>query len=590
MQRTFESPSESALARVFTGQRAAKGVVWFSLPGGRPLFRKGQAADTLYFLRSGRLAVSREGEDGKPHLIGVIRPGEPAGEMALIADAPHTATITALRDSEVLALSRDAFLAEARRHPEVMAELARLMVLRTRKNHTPEGVSEPTVYGFAGVAPGAQVRTLVEDIAACALEMGVSAIVVGSENEHQTAEWFTRIEQGHDLVLLAAESGEVEWARLAARQVDRLFLVGRGDQTPPETLPEVAKVSVQLQRLTDLILIQRETAERPSGSAAWVEAFQPQRLFQVRKGRRDDVRRMARVVSGASIGLALSGGGARAYAHVGVLQAMKEAGEPIDFIAGASMGAIVAAGVAMGWPLEEVTERIRKAFVSSNPLADIDLPLVAMTKGLDVSRRLKEHFGDVDIADLWLPFFCTSSNLTTARAFVHQKGLVRRALRASAALPGILPPVAFGADVLVDGAVMCNLPTELMRAQHRGPVIGVDVAVSEGLSASDIERPPSTWKWLLSGEWRRGPPIVSILIRAATAPTARETAQSHEAADLLIIPEIKGVELRDWRAFDPAVAGGYSAAKLAFDRLERPLTQVRLHRKPPVQTLFDAPD
>ncbi|MBH9796776.1 cyclic nucleotide-binding protein, partial [Clostridioides difficile] len=70
----------------------------------------------------------------------------------------------------------------------------------------------------------------------------------------------------------------------------------------------------------------------------------------------------------------------------------------------------------------------------------------------------------------------------------------------------------------------------------------------EGLGAKDIKPPPSFLKWLITGEWRRGPPIVSILIRSATAPTARETAMAYEAADVLIVPKLEGIELRDWRA------------------------------------------
>ena len=127
---------------------------------------------------------------------------------------------------------------------------------------------------------------------------------------------------------------------------------------------------------------------------------------------------------------------------------------------------------------------------------------------------------------------------------------------------------------------MCNLPTELMRNWHRGTVVGVDVAMAEGLNAADIASPPSFTRWLLSGEWRHGPPIVSILIRAATAPTARETTMAHAACDLLIAPKIDGVELRDWRAFEPAVSAGYQATKAALERLDRPLS--RLRRAPDV--------
>ena len=95
--------------------------------------------------------------------------------------------------------------------------------------------------------------------------------------------------------------------------------------------------------------------------------------------------------------LVLSGGGARAYAHIGAIRALREAGTPIDLLGGTSMGAIIAAGVAMEWPDEEISRRIRHAFVDSSPLSDIALPMIAMTQGRLVRERLQEHFGEVMI-------------------------------------------------------------------------------------------------------------------------------------------------------------------------------------------------
>ena len=388
-----------------------------------------------------------------------------------------------------------------------------------------------------------------------------------------------RVERDHEVVLMAADIQEPDWAHQCVRQVDRLMLIARADTPAPRSPPAVAQTALQMHRQTDLILLQPTDAVRPTGSDAWIDCVRALRHFHVRRSPRD-IQRIARVISGTSVGLALSGGGARAYAHVGVIRAFREAGHPVDFIAGASMGAVIAAGYAAGWDDKEITDRVTAAFVTSNPLGDLTFPMVAMTRGLTVKQRLRQHFGDLEIPDLWLPFFCTSSNLTTAQTFTHHRGKVRKALRASVALPGILPPVVMGQDVLVDGAVMCNLPTELMRNWHRGTVVGVDVAMAEGLNAADIASPPAFTRWLLSGEWRHGPPIVSILIRAATAPTARETTMAHAACDLLIAPKIDGVELRDWRAFEPAVAAGYQATRAALERLDRPLS--RLRRAPDV--------
>src|SRR4029453_11074368 len=123
-------------------------------------------------------------------------------------------------------------------------------------------------------------------------------------------------------------------------------------------------------------------------------AAEPARLFHLRRDHEGDLQRIARVLTGQSVGLVLSGGGARAYAHIGAIRALRDRKVPIDFVGGVSMGAIVAAGVAMGWDEEEMDRRIHEAFVDTSPLDDIALPLLAMTHGLKVGERLAHHFGD----------------------------------------------------------------------------------------------------------------------------------------------------------------------------------------------------
>jgi hypothetical protein len=88
-----------------------------------------------------------------------------------------------------------------------------------------------------------------------------------------------------------------------------------------------------------------------------------------------------------------------------------------------------------------------------------------------------------------------------------------------------------------------------------------------------VEAPASTWKWLLSGEWRRGPPIVSVLMRSATISTAHEQAAARAYTDILISPDIGPVEIREWKAYQPAVDAGYRAAQEALSKLDKPVTE-----------------
>lgn len=590
-RRKITDTLENTLARIFE-KSAASEASWFLLPGGGRLFSAGDEAETLYLLRAGRLGVFRREEGRESQFLGVVTPGEPVGEMAMIAGTAHTSTVVALRDSEILALPRESFFKAARDYPEVMTELARLMIRRAR---TPAGggqLSEPAVFGFIGLSDR-PVRPFVDLVEAEVAALGFSVKVVDSTALRSAASWFSSVEQSHDFVLYAAEAEEVNWARLCARQVDRLFLVGRLDETPPEASWWDAD-ALEEHRLIDLILIRRPAQDRPTGTAKWLDRLDPSRWFHVRGGYRPDAARIARVITGTSVGLVLSGGGARAFAHIGAVQALKDAKAPFDFFGAASMGATIAAGLAIGWDQEEMDRRMHKAFVDTNPLDDIAFPMFAMTKGKKVDARLEEHFGDVLIEDLPLPYFCVSSNLTTGTYQLHKRGLLRQALRASISLPGILPPVVMDGGVLVDGAVMRSFPADIMRAWHNGTVVGIDVTRARGIDPKILDNVPSIWRMLLTGAWHRGPPIVSIMMRSATITHAGELAQGRAATDLLVIPKPDGVEIRDWKAYDLAVDAGYQAMTEALSHLEGPVTMLRRRRlsyqpDEPIITLDDEP-
>lgn len=571
--RTHADTFGAALARVFEREAAGR-ASWFTLTSGEPLFRAGDASDTLYLLRSGRLGVYVGGVEGELELKGVIRPGEPVGEMALMAETPHTATVVALRDSEILALPRDAFLEAAQGHPDLLIELARLMVRRARDRS--EGGGHPTVFGFVS-ARDRPIRAFVERIAAGVTELGFTVQVVDHSALTSVGDWFARVEDSHDFVIYVAERDEPAWTALCMRQVDHLFLVGDTLSTPPRDLAPAGAPSIRRQA-RDLVLLRPRAVADPTNTRVWLDALAPNRWFQAQEGEAEDARRLARVITGTSVGLVLSGGGARAYAHIGAVRALRAAGVPFDFVGGASMGAVVGVGLALGWDDEEMERRIRAAFVESSPLSDIAFPIVAMTRARKVSRLLEEAYGDVLMEDLRLPFFCVSSNLTRGRVQLHRRGSVKAAIRASISLPGVMPPVVENGEVLVDGAVLDNFPTKPMRQLNAGPVVGIDLSRIRGVDAQTLESPPSWWRWLLSGEWKKGTPIVAILMRSATITTDAELESARAETDLLIQPTPSGVDIRDWKAYAPAVESGRLAAEAALASVRTPIPHLRRGR------------
>lgn len=566
-RRARDDKLEADLARLFEQRPEAS---WFTLTGGETLYRAGDPADTLYLVRSGRLGVFRKEEGKETEFVGVVTAGQPVGEMSLMAGTPHTSTVAALRDSAIMALPRDAFFKAAHRSPEVLGELARLMILRARDRAS--GAGDPSVFGFLSVRE-APIRAMIDRIAEAILGLGFTVQVIDQSALRSAADWFGRVEDAHDYVLYVAESSETAWSTLCARQVDRLFLVGDCLSTP--RLPPLPDhPDTETHRPTDLILL-RPTGQNTACTPTWIGSINPARWFHVTEGDGADESRIARVISGTSVGLVLSGGGARAYAHLGAIRALREAGTPFDFVGGSSMGGVMAAGLALEWGQEELEARIHAAFVKSSPLSDMAVPIIAMTQGRRVEALLAEHYGDVEISDLPLPFFCVSANITNSSYQVHRQGLLRQALRASISLPGVMPPVVQDGAVLVDGAVMKSFPADIMRAQHLGPVVGVDVSRARGVDPGTLENPKSWWRWILSGDWRQGPPIVSILMRSATISTAAELAATRAATDVLILPRLDGVEIRNWKAFEPAVAAGYEAATEVLSGLDGLISHIR---------------
>lgn len=532
-------------------------VEWISIPGGWPVFETGDAADAIYFVISGSLGAFRREPDGHHELLGYIRPGEPFGEMALIAGEPHGNSVYTLRDSELFRIERGAFNRLIRAHPALMNSLARVMLYRTRQTKRPGRRTNARLFTFVATSPTIDLtyraRTLRESIQ----KLGRSCAIVQEGQYDLTSNFCDELENKHDVVILLSRIEDSAWFRFCMRQADRLVVFGRTDARPSTPLIPQEPNAVRQMQLVDVVLL-RHGDDRPAATPSeWMAAANAARIFYWRNVDPDDCMRFARTLTGQSVGLVLSGGGARAYAHIGVVRALREARIPLDFLGGASMGAVVAACVAMGWSDDEIEARIRKAFVESNPLNDYVLPVVALTEGRKVDERLADNFGDVNIEDMRTPFFCVSTDLVAGKTLVHRAGRLRKHLRASISLPGILPPVVDGERILVDGAVLNNFPVDVMQDFHRGFTIGCDVARQTALTPEDYIDPPPFMGWVAQHGLRAAPPIAGLLMRSATLPMDIRGVAGEP--DMLILPDLRAVDLRDWRRYDDAVIAGYEA-------------------------------
>jgi NTE family protein len=535
-------------------------VLW--LPAGQNLFQEGDEPDALYVLAAGALAVLLRTPDvpeTEPHAwrwLGRVNAGETVGEMALLSGKKRNATVRALRDSEVLRFKRSDFEALMSTHAPAMLHVGRLAfqrleAIRGQDAHRPRtGKAFALVPLTAGVDMQEFALELVDSLA----RFGSVALLSEAQFAHLGSSDFHRMEQQHTYLVYLATHGHGSWTELCKRQSDDVLFVAS-----TQTQAELALATSALDPLKTMRLVLRHRAEVALGSAQrWLQHFPNARIHHVRS--LADIDRVARFLTANATGLVLGGGGARGFAHLGVIRALREAGLQIDTVAGTSIGAIVAAGVAMEWSDEELYFRYHRSFVQSNPLSDYTLPFVALVAGRRASARLREEYQQTMIEDLALPFFCISSNLSRGDVQEHRRGLLWRALRASIAIPGILPPVFSGGEVLVDGGVINNLPVEIMRRDLHGRLIGVDISGDYAIAAGveEFDLPPL---WRMSLDWFGGkrprPTILQILLRSGMVNSASKAEQNRRSSDLLIKPPVEQVELMDWKAFDRVIDIGY---------------------------------
>ncbi len=547
--RLFEGVPPASLDRLAAAMR------WICLPGGAVLLEAGESGDDAYLVLSGLLGV--RGADGR--LVARIAAGDSVGEMALLSGARRSATVVALRDCEIAVLPAAAFRDAVATDPGVALAFARGVVQRLAA--ATAGATAPVrarSLCLVPHGPGVDVASFAVELFEALEPLGRVELVWAVRGNEQPTAWFHAVEAGNDFVIYAAEHRPTAWTRLCVRQADALILLARADQPagPFEALEGCRTAASR----SELVLL-HERCVAPGRAAPWRTELPEAPIHHVAAG--EDTARVARLVTGRAVGLVLSGGGARGFAHIGVVRALREAGVPVDLVGGTSMGAIMGAGVAAGWETGEMLERFHRAFVASNPLSDFTFPLVSLVAGREVGRRLRAQFGDVAVEDLRLPFFCVSTNLSAGRAEVHETGPLWPALRASVAIPGVLPPVISRGEVLVDGGTMNNLPVDEMRSRARGRIVGVDVGADRafGCDLDEVEL-PSLWQcWR---ERRRRPGILRILWRAGMVNSAHTALAQRDQADLLLRPALESVDLLDWRAFPRAVEIGYRAAREAL--------------------------
>jgi NTE family protein len=544
------------------------------LRSGESLYAEGDPPSHFYLVLSGRLRVMSQDT-----LLGYVGRLEPVGEMGLLTGEPRTSTVRAVRDSVVLRVRHDDFVRFLERNPAALMELSRLAIRRLREQGRTRMISATEVQGTLAIIPASPelpVMALAEALVQllggwpaarlitgahvdAALGEGAATAALGDEAAStRLVELMTELEGRHRYVVYAADSDRGDWALRCLHGADRVLVLGEAGASPSSVpvLDEMRKGGAPV----ELVLLRPDGDPSPH-TLAWREETGARAHYFLHPWDERELGSLARQLTGRGVGLVLGGGGARGFAHIGLVRALEQLGIPMDVVGGTSMGAFMSALVACGFDSVEMTEIARESFLSNNYLNDYAVPRVSLIRGRKFIARLRDIFGEQRIEDLRRTFFCVSASLTTGATVVHDRGPLSVWVATSMAVPGVAPPVAYREELLCDGGVVDNLPTDFMQKLERGSIIASNVSTEGtirlpqgGLGDPDPEA------LLRRNAGAASPRLSEILVRSATLTSAIALEQAAERADVYVRMPTQDAGMFDWKLLDELVERGYEHA------------------------------
>jgi NTE family protein len=254
----------------------------------------------------------------------------------------------------------------------------------------------------------------------------------------------------------------------------------------------------------------------------------------------------------AGIGLALGGGFARGFAHLGVLQVLEQNHIPISHIAGTSVGSILGAAYASGAPLARIIDTCRT--LRFRDIARWRVSRLGLASNQRLENLIERVFDSRRFEDLRIPLAVVATDLSSGEPVVFTQGNLVDAIRASCAFPGLFEPVEIGTRCLADGGLVAPVPTRAARDLGAAVVIGVSVGMQDG---------------------HRGAPanIFQVVSRAVSAAQKHQLEVWERHADLVLRPDVQSLAWDDFHRAEEAIAAGAAAARHALPRIEKMLVQ-----------------
>ncbi|XP_060812477.1 neuropathy target esterase sws isoform X3 [Bombus pascuorum] len=610
---------------------------WLFLESGRAVYRQGDESDSTFIVLSGRLRSVITYMNGKKELVAEYGKGDLVGIVEMVTQTPRSTTVMAVRDSELAKLPEGLFNVIKLRYPIVVTRLINLLghrILGTwQQAHTKNGSSDtqraaatvdarPAQVNFSTVA----IVPVSDDVpltaftyelyhSLCAIgpclrltsdvvRKTLGSTIMEPANEYRLTSWLAQQEDQHRISLYQCDPTYTLWTQRCVRQADCILIVGLGDKPPSigRTEREVERLVMRTQK--ELVLLHKEqSGQRPTNTVEWLNMRSwvsshhhiqcPKRMFTRRSQYRinelyskvlmsepnihSDFSRLARWLTGTSVGLVLGGGGARGAAHVGMLKAVIEAGIPIDMVGGVSIGAFMGALWCMEKNITTTTQKARewskKMTQWWRQIMDLTYPVTSMFSGKDFNSTIQTTFGDTYIEDLWLPYFTITTDITDSCMRTHTHGSLWRYIRASMSLSGYMPPMCDPVDghLLLDGGYVNNLPADEMLRQGAHHILAIDVGSQDDTDLTNYGDSLSGW-WLLWKRWNpfatpvKVPNLPDIQSRLAYVSCVRQLEEVKNSDYCEYIrPPIDKYKTLQFANFDEIKDVGYQHGKNYFE-------------------------
>ena len=556
---------------------------WARLDAGQTLFEQGDLADAAYIVVTGRLQLTAVA-NGETVLDVSVGRGDIVGELGIIEQAPRSAGAVATRDTTLARLSESAFEELTGKHPKLMLQVFRKVLSRVmRPNHRPPHAGMIAVAPLSPHIPGDIVRAIAAEIERHGPTLyldrhqvsrffnrrGVVDADAGSAEHARLDEFLNEADVAHRWVVLETDRELTTWTSRALRSADRVLFI-----TSPFPDQRELDLVAQFTEAIDATVVDRElwvaqtnqrSIRRPVMSDAIVDRARPDRIVQHHRDTPTSTARLGRLLSGTSTGIALSGGGGRAFAQIGALQALTESGEEFDVLTGTSMGSVVASCFAFLDGPDELLNFLEVGFAGAN-IMDYTVPIVSFASGRGLTETIERTCGPIRIEELARQFSCLSTNLTKAEVVLHDRGVLADALRATVSLPGVFPPVVRDGDLLVDGGVMENLPVgPLVRDPAVKRIVAIDVAPPDGPSSKVQYGNGVSARQVVRSQVspnRASYPGLANTVMASmllSSARARNDALARHQIDQYLSLNLKGVRLMDFDDLATVARRGYEA-------------------------------